>query len=147
MISTFEELLEKDGRLVYKTRGRSMLPMLRQNRDLVIIEPLKAPCIPQDVVLYKRKTDYVLHRIIFVRDDVCLIRGDNTFALETVPKDRILGRLVSFIRNGTTYQVTDRRYLRYVRFWCAIYPVRAFLFRCRRLAARIARKLGLLPAR
>ena len=35
---TFEELLQKDGRLVYRTRGVSMEPMLRQNRDLVVIE-------------------------------------------------------------------------------------------------------------
>ena len=38
MSVTFEELLEKDGRLVYKTKGVSMLPMLHQNRDLVIIQ-------------------------------------------------------------------------------------------------------------
>ena len=37
-MSTFEEILARDGRLVYKTRGTSMLPMLHQERDLVIIE-------------------------------------------------------------------------------------------------------------
>ena len=35
---TLEDLLQRDGRLVYKTRGVSMEPMLRQNRDLVIIQ-------------------------------------------------------------------------------------------------------------
>ena len=37
MKSTFEEVLTKDGYLVYTTRGRSMEPLLRQNRDLVIL--------------------------------------------------------------------------------------------------------------
>ena len=37
--STFEEILKKDGRLVYKTRGVSMLPMLHQNRDIAVIMP------------------------------------------------------------------------------------------------------------
>ena len=32
--STFEDLLGRDGVLVYKTRGVSMEPMLRQDRDL-----------------------------------------------------------------------------------------------------------------
>ena len=36
-MSTFEEILEKDGKLVYKTKGISMNPMLYQNRDLVVI--------------------------------------------------------------------------------------------------------------
>ena len=39
-MSTFEEILEKDGKLVYKTKGVSMNPMLYQNRDLVVIEEL-----------------------------------------------------------------------------------------------------------
>ena len=34
---TFEDILARDGKLVYKTRGVSMEPMLRQNRDLVVI--------------------------------------------------------------------------------------------------------------
>ena len=32
---TFEELLARDGYLVYRTRGTSMEPMLRQDRDLI----------------------------------------------------------------------------------------------------------------
>jgi len=42
MKSTFEEVLTKDGYLVYTTRGRSMEPLLRQNRDLVILRPKAA---------------------------------------------------------------------------------------------------------
>ncbi|MBQ7195753.1 MAG: hypothetical protein IJS07_09010 [Bacteroidales bacterium] len=37
MSAAFEELLARDGYLVYKTHGVSMEPMLRQNRDLVTI--------------------------------------------------------------------------------------------------------------
>ena len=35
MSLSFEKLLSRDGYLVYKTRGVSMEPMLRQNRDTV----------------------------------------------------------------------------------------------------------------
>ena len=51
-MSTFEEILEKDGKLVYKTKGVSMNPMLYQNRYLVVIE------VP------KWRTKAVLRRII-----------------------------------------------------------------------------------
>ena len=76
---TFEEILEKDGRLVYRFRGVSMKPMLYQNRDLVVIEKVKDRLKKGDVVLYRRGKDYVLHRIVRVSEDGYVIRGDNTY--------------------------------------------------------------------
>ncbi len=99
-MSTFEEVLDRDGRLVYRTKGRSMLPMLRQDKDLVIIEPHGARLKPMDVALYKCGSRYVLHRVIRVGDGHYLIRGDNTFSLETVPDGAVLGVLTGFQRNG-----------------------------------------------
>lgn len=142
---TFEELLQKDGRLVYRTRGVSMEPMLRQNRDLVVIEVPALRLKKYDVALYKRGTSYVLHRVIGVKSGHYLIRGDNTYALETVPDSAVLGVLTAFQRKGKKYSVTDRGYRCYVRFWDAIYPLRALRAQFRRFAVGIARKLGLLP--
>ena len=124
---TFEKMLAEDGRLVYRTRGVSMEPMLRQNRDLVVIEVPASRLKKYDVALYKRGTSYVLH------------------PLETVPDSAVLGVLTAFQRKGKKYSVTDRGYRCYVRIWNAIYPLRALRARCRRLAVGIARRLGLLP--
>ena len=146
MNNTFETLLSRDGYLVYKTRGVSMEPMLRQNRDLVIIKVPASRLKKYDVAFYKRNEAYVLHRVIKVMPDHYLIRGDNTYALETVPDDAVLGVLTGFQRKGKEIDVTDPAYLWYVRVWDAIYPVRAFFFRCRRAAVKAARKLGILPA-
>ena len=77
---TFEKLLEEDGKLVYRTRGVSMEPMLRQNRDLVVIEVPSSRLKKYDVALYRRGTSYVLHRVIGVKSDHYLIRGDNVSA-------------------------------------------------------------------
>lgn len=144
---TFEEILKRDGVLVYRTRGVSMEPMLRQNRDLVVIRMTEKRLEPLDAALYKRGSDYVLHRVIGVADDHYLIRGDNTYAIEHVPTDAVIGVLTEFQRKGKTYSVTDKNYQRYVRFWTAIYPVRAFLRRGRTFAVKTARKLGVLPLR
>ena len=62
LMTTFEEILSREGRLIYKTRGVSMQPMLYQNRDLVIIETFEGRLKPYDVALYKRGRQYVLHR-------------------------------------------------------------------------------------
>ncbi len=142
---TFEKLLQEDGRLVYRTRGVSMEPMLQQNRDLVVIEVPSSRLKKYDVALYRRGTNYVLHRVIGVKSDHYLIRGDNTYALETVPDSAVLGVLTAFQRKGKKYSVNDRGYRCYVRFWNAIYPLRALRSKCRGVAVSLARRLGLLP--
>lgn len=141
----FEDILQRDGRLIYKTKGMSMEPMLRQDRDLVIIEVPSAHLRKYDVALYKRGDLYVLHRVIGLKDGYYCIRGDNTYAIEHVPFDAVIGVLKSFNRKGKLYDVSDRGYRFYVRFWNAIYPLRALWRRVRRLLIGIARKLGLIP--
>ena len=47
--SHIEELLERDGVIVYKTRGVSMRPMLKQNRDLVTVRKFEGRLKKYDV--------------------------------------------------------------------------------------------------
>ena len=124
-MSTFEQILKKDGKLIYKTKGVSMNPMLYQNRDLVVIRPPEGRLKEHDVALYRRGKSYVLHRVIAVNDDgTYLIRGDNTYIDEIVPEREVIGVLTEFVRDGKRYKVTDPEYLRYVEMWCAAYPMR-----------------------
>ena len=139
--TTLEELLNRDGKLVYKTRGVSMLPMLRQNRDLVVIEVPSGRLKQNDVVLYKRGKDYVLHRVLAVQDGYYQIRGDNTYSIEHVPDAAVIGVLTAFVRNGKKILVTDRPYRIYVWIWQRTYALRVFYIRCRRLGSRIKHKL------
>ncbi|MBR4333181.1 MAG: S26 family signal peptidase, partial [Clostridia bacterium] len=78
MHTAFEEILRRDGHLVYKTRGVSMEPMLHENRDLVILQAPSLRLKKYDVALYKRENAYVLHRVIGVEKERYLFRGDNT---------------------------------------------------------------------
>ena len=124
---SFEEILARDGKLVYKTRGVSMLPMLRQNRDLVVIVPPSGKLKRYDAALYKRGGQYILHRVIDVRKDGYVFRGDNTVTPETGITDAdIVGVLRAFIRDGKMIPVTDLKYRLYVRFWHGTFPVRTF---------------------
>ena len=139
--TTFEELLARDGRLVYKTRGVSMKPMLRQNRDLVVVKVPSRRLNKYDVALYKRGRNYVLHRVIEVKQDHYLIRGDNTFTMETVPENSVIGVLTGFQRNGKEHEVTEKGYQLYVRLWNFLYPLRLLWYRAVRKIKAGARKL------
>ena len=75
--STFEEELERNGILIYTNRGDSMMPLLRENRDLIHIRRVNGRCRKYDVPLYKRDSgQYVLHRILKVRKNDYVICGD-----------------------------------------------------------------------
>ena len=140
--SRFEELLQRDGVLIYKTRGVSMRPMLKQDRDLVIIRPVEGRLKKYDIPLYRRKNgNYVLHRIIGVRENNYIIRGDNTFVKEYVPDSTIVGVLTDFKRKGREHSVNETGFRIYSRVWNFIYPVRLVLHKARRLGGKVKRSL------
>ena len=123
---SFEEVLEKDGVIVYTNVGFSMLPLLRQYQDLIEIRK-KEPerCKRFDVVLYKRGSKYILHRILKVLPDGYLIAGDHLRVLERDIKDKdILGVMTRVIRNGKTITPDNKWYKLYVNLWCRPYHIR-----------------------
>ncbi len=101
---SFEQLLQRDGYIAYTCTGYSMLPLLRQKRDVVEIRPKPgARCRKYDVVLYKRGEQYILHRVLKVLPQGYLIAGDhNTFVERDVTDSMILGVMVRVIRDGKT---------------------------------------------
>lgn len=127
--STFEEQLVENGRLLYTNRGDSMMPLIKQDRDLLVIVPAKGRLKKYDVPLYKRDNgQYVLHRILKVRDDDYVICGDNRWVKEYGISDRhIIGVLDSVVRKGREISVNDWKYKLYVHLWCDLFPVRAFI--------------------
>lgn len=141
--TTFEEELERRGNLVYTNVGCSMMPLLRQGKDLMIISRRPAERLKKyDVVLYKKNGKYILHRILKVRDKDYVICGDHNWRREYgITDEQIIGVLTAFVRDGVETPVTDKRYLRYVHLWCDLFYIRAFLLWCRALPWRIRRKL------
>ena len=141
--TTFEAELERHGTLVYPNVGVSMMPLLRQGRDLMIISRRPAGRLKKyDAVLYKRGDRYILHRILKVREKDYVICGAHNWKREYgITDDQIIGVLTAFVRDGVETPVTDRRYLRYVHLWCDFFPIRAAILWCKALPYRIKRKL------
>lgn len=146
--TTFEAELEKRGSIVFTNVGRSMMPLLRQGRDLMVIVK-KGPdrCKKYDAVLYKQPADgrYILHRILKVREADYVIAGDNNSFLEYGITDaHILGVLSAVVRDGKQISVTDPAYLLYVHIWCDFWPLRIALFRVRDAVRRCLWKVARL---
>ena len=140
--SSIEKELETRGWLTFTFRGVSMMPLLRQGRDLVTIRTIDRRLAEKEVALYKRNSgQLVLHRVIEVYENGYGIRGDNTFGIEKVRDDQILGILTEVIRDGKTISVTDPEYLKYVERNLKSYPVRLAKRRCSNALSKAKRRL------
>ena len=129
--------LESYGVFASGTLGRSMRPLLREGKDVVIVRKNDAPPKKYDVVLYGRAGKCVLHRVIRKKGDMNLIRGDNTYTLEFVKDSEILGILMEFDRGKKHHTTNDFFYKLYSIVWTFIYPLRCALVSLRALLVRI----------
>lgn len=143
-MTTYEEELRQHGKLVYRNKGMSMMPMLRQDRDLiVIVSPPEDRCKKYDVVLFKQGDRYILHRILKVLPDGYEICGDHNVKKDPLVKEeQILGVLHSFVRDGK--EITDENlwYRCYVHLWCDFFPIRVVLLKTRGKLHRIKKKIS-----
>ncbi len=126
---SFEEYLSGHGSLTYTNVGSSMLPLLRQGKDLFIVRKKgEERCRAGDVVLYRRGDAYVLHRIIEVRPDDYVILGDNCIAKEAGVRDQdILGVMTGYVRGGKEHSVDEAGYKAYTAAMLHTIPLRVFL--------------------
>ncbi len=136
--STFEEEIRQRGQLIYRNVGDSMLPFIKQGRDVLVISKVNGKLKRYDVPLYKRDSgQYVLHRVLKVRDKTYVICGDNRWQREYGIMDRhIIGVLTAVIRDGKEIPVTDWKYRIYVHLWCDFFYVRAFVLRTKNFLKR-----------
>ena len=116
-MTKFENEIESKGYIVYTNEGDSMMPLLRQHRDIMVIRKVTEPLKKYDAVLFKRPNGaYVLHRII----KVCglgryRIAGDNRCFSEIVPEEWIIGILSEVIKDGRHISVESEEYKAYLK--------------------------------
>lgn len=144
--SFYENVVESElatgGVYASVTKGTSMRPLFKTNRDMIILKRPTGELKKYDVALYRiRSGKYVLHRVVGVRDDVYLIRGDNTYVLERVPKNDVIGVLTAFNRKGKKYTTESASYRMYSRVWNFVYPIRYLVFKLFGLAYRVYKRL------
>jgi signal peptidase I len=108
------EVLASGGEFRIIIKGTSMLPLLRQGRDSVVVKKEKPE--KHDVVLYKRKNGaFVLHRIIGKREKGFILCGDNQFVKEYgIGPDDIIAVVSYIIREDRIITKKSFKYRLYV---------------------------------
>ncbi len=111
-----EKLLE-GGTVNFLTRGKSMQPMLVGRRDSVMLaSPGKIK--KGDVVLFVNpEGKYLLHRIKKLTETTVTTKGDSLEHYdETVPRENVIGKVVSFTRKGKMISSNNLFYKVYSKY-------------------------------
>lgn len=143
LMPLMKECLAAGQSIRFSPRGISMLPMLREGADCVILSPVPEKLKKYDIALYQRDNgQYVLHRIIEVGETYSCM-GDNQFVKEFgLRYEQMIAVVTVFYRGEEEYSVRDLEYWLYCRFWHLSRPVRYFWRRGKRWLRRHLRSIN-----
>ena len=109
-----DEVISTGGVFRMTPNGISMLPLIRPGVDSVSLV-LPTDIKRGDIVLYKRDNgQYVLHRVIYIKNDEYVMCGDNQKVLEYgITKKHILAKLKDVYRDGKAIDTENKEYKKY----------------------------------
>lgn len=127
LMPLIREKLEAGQSVRFSPMGISMLPMLRQGRDSVLLSPLPDKLRKYDLPLYQRDDGkFIMHRIV-ATGQTYTCAGDNQFVLEQgLRQDQMIGVVTAFYRDDRKISVKSLPYQLYCRLWYYSRPVRHF---------------------
>lgn len=136
-----EDVIAAEGVFVSTSVGTSMLPLIRDRRDTIIVTPPSGRLRRYDVALYRRGDRYILHRVVEVLPEGYVICGDNCLAREyDITDTNVIGVLSGLYRGDRQVDLDGIGYRTYTRIWVLLYPVRALWKRVRAKLGSIRRR-------
>lgn len=143
-IDVIEEILAGGGEFRIYPRGTSMLPLIVQGKDSVVLKrDFQHTARKHDIAFYCRDDGhYVLHRVMKIKKDGTYVMcGDNQTELEqNIRKEQIIGCVCEIYKGEKRVSVRSIRYRVYVLLWSPII-VRKIEKRCKRYLSAIKKKI------
>ncbi|MBQ7794058.1 MAG: S24/S26 family peptidase [Clostridia bacterium] len=111
------EQLAVGGTVRFMPKGTSMLPMLRQGIDSVVLTAAPEKLNIYDLPLYKRASgQFVLHRVVGIDQNGYIMCGDNQFEREYgIAHSQILAVAKGFYRGDEYVDCTNEQYRKYCK--------------------------------
>ena len=130
-MNNIERSIKELGYAVVPITGTSMLPLLKEGRDLVELESCSQERLKKgNVVLYKKNDGtLVLHRIIKTENrEFFTVLGDHQFKnAERVNKNQIIAVACGFFIKGRYVNEKTRWYRLYKKIWLCNLNVRRII--------------------
>ena len=143
-IGVIEEILASGGEFQMYPKGTSMLPLIVQTRDSVVLKrDFDVPAKKHDIAFYRRKNgQFVLHRVMKIcSDGTYIMCGDNQTSLEKgIEKEQIIAYVSLINRKNKAVRMDGFIYSTYVFLWTKM-PIRRIGLFLRRVKSKLARSI------
>lgn len=105
-------MLKCQGEILITVQGISMYPVLHEN-DKVVVVYRESYNIGDVVVFDYDEPSLVIHRVLMKTSNQYVCKGDNTFRLEQIEKNRVLGKVKYIVRNDSllTLPILDNNFI------------------------------------
>ena len=100
-------------RVRIRAKGNSMLPLIRDGKDEVILEKTTDRSFKKDRLLLVKLIGerYVLHRVEIIADNLIVLHGDgNLSVFETCTREDVIAEATEVIRNGKGIRLGSTRW-------------------------------------
>lgn len=116
LFPVIEEVISSGGEFRVYPKGVSMLPLIRQEIDSVVLV-LPKDVAEKDMVLYRRDNgQFVLHRVVEIKNDEYIMCGDNQTELEYgIKREHLLAKVAYFYREDEKITLDNQKYQKYVK--------------------------------
>lgn len=137
-VAVLKEMVDQGMEVSMTVSGTSMEPFLIHNQDRIFFQKPKGPIKKGDMVFFQRKTgEYVMHRIMRVRDHRYYLAGDHqTFLEGPIEESRIFAKVVSVERAGVWLSEDDRVWRFYAVWWRRLFWVRKVVNKLKRIIGK-----------
>ena len=139
IVMIVEEKISEGADVELPPRGISMLPLIRQGKDSVILSAKKGRLKKYDIARYRRSNgDFVLHRIVDVKPESYTISGDNQYVYEKgIGDDQIIAVVTAIRRGGRIIKAKSPIHIIYASVWHHTRSLRHLFVRAKRKISRI----------
>lgn len=123
-----KDMLNEGKIVTFKVSGTSMWPFYMDQQTQVTLQ--KTAYRKYDVVLAYYTNRYVLHRILSIKNDTIILRGDGAVTKEILHAKDILGKVISYeTKKAVNQDVCSHR----LRVWLWVHnPLRRLFLRFKR---------------
>ena len=134
---------QSGGNFIFTSTGTSMLPLISNNQDEVVLSPINAPLKKDDIVLFVRQDGtFVLHRIIKKkRNNTYVMRGDNQIINEkNITDNQIIAIVTKIIKKNQEIAFDNKKYKSYCLRLHLFYPFKYLSRKIKSILFRIFKK-------
>ena len=126
----FEEVVKRTAqgeRVRIRAKGNSMLPMIRDGKDEIVLEKPNKQSFKKGRLLLAQLSDkrFVLHRVKKIDHTHIILQGDGNLTItETCTTNNVISEATTVIRNGNAIRIDSFKWNMYRYLWPGSYLLR-----------------------